>query len=395
MSFDDDDFNPFNGFHSGCELHGEDFLRECTMCGAEFCAACFPQSPLCPDCVGQMDFDDDEETMTPEEKEISLLVGFDEEDFIEEPANGAPPAAPPAEEQPPSPRAKIRRPQNPPAAKRQPRNRRQNSRSKAAPKRAAKKVAGKKPAVKKRPNPTRAEDQTRPKPNPLRTPAPPKEIILGGAEGAAPHASDGFTYNYWTSAANERSRCPRAAALLESAGGQPVSRANDAELLLLNTCVVRQQAEDKIYSRLTYTRELKQRNPRTVVALMGCLVGKNPAEMARLQARFPFVDIFLPPSDLTPLRDYLLTRGLQPPAAENPDDWPPPPLPDSATGRAVVAHLPIVLGCSHACTYCVIPYRRGGEHSRPSAQILAEATRLAERGIREITLLGQIVTATA
>ena len=154
---------------------------------------------------------------------------------------------------------------------------------------------------------------------------------------------------------------------------------------------MRQQAEDKIYSRLTYTRELKQRNPRTVVALMGCLVGKNPAEMARLQARFPFVDIFLPPSDLTPLRDYLLTRGLQPPAAENPDDWPPPPLPDSATGRAGVAPLPIGLGCSHACTYCVIPYRRGGEHSRPSAQILAEATRLAERGIREITLLGQIV----
>ena len=201
-----------------------------------------------------------------------------------------------------------------------------------------------------------------------------------------------FTYNYWTIGCQmNEADVLRAAALLESAGGQPVSRANDAELLLLNTCVVRQQAEDKIYSRLTYTRELKQRNPRTVVALMGCLVGKNPAEMARLQARFPFVDIFLPPSDLTPLRDYLLTRGLQPPAAENPDDWPPPPLPDSATGRAVVAHLPVVLGCSHTCTYCVIPYRRGGEHSRPSAQILAEATRLAERGIREITLLGQIV----
>lgn len=151
MSFDDDDFNPFNGFHSGCELHGEDFLRECTMCGAEFCAACFPQSPLCPDCVGQMDFDDDEETMTPEEKEISLLVGFDEEDFIEEPTNGAPPAeaAPPAEEQPPQPaRKKSAAPKKKTARK-------------APAKKATKKPAAKKPAPKKAAKPKPA-----PKPKP-------------------------------------------------------------------------------------------------------------------------------------------------------------------------------------------------------------------------------------
>ena len=183
----------------------------------------------------------------------------------------------------------------------------------------------------------------------------------------------------------------RAAALLESAGFRPVEHARDAALLLLNTCVVRQQAEDKIYSRLTYVAELKRENPERTVALMGCLVGKNPRELDRFRARFPFVDLFLPPSDLAPLRAFLETRGHVAPVATADDELPPPPLPDSQTGRTIVAHLPVVLGCSHACTYCVIPYRRGGERSRPSAEILAEAAALAARGVREIILLGQIV----
>jgi len=182
----------------------------------------------------------------------------------------------------------------------------------------------------------------------------------------------------------------RAAALLESTGFRPVPHARDAGLLLLNTCVVRQQAEDKIHSRLRYVAELKQHNPGLVVALMGCLVGKNPRELDGLREQFPFVDLFLPPSNLDPLRGFLKARGYPAPA-EPGDDILPPPLPDSMTGRSVVAHLPVVLGCSHACTYCVIPYRRGGERSRPSAEILAEAATLATRGIREIILLGQIV----
>ena len=182
----------------------------------------------------------------------------------------------------------------------------------------------------------------------------------------------------------------RAAALLESAGFRPVAHARDAALLLLNTCVVRQQAEDKIYSRLTYVAELKRENPERTVVLMGCLVGKNPRELDRFRARFPFVDLFLPPSDVAPLQAFLSARGHVLPAAAD-DESPPPPLPDSQTGRAVVAHVPVVLGCSHACTYCVIPYRRGGERSRPSAEILAEAAALAARGVREIILLGQIV----
>ncbi len=198
------------------------------------------------------------------------------------------------------------------------------------------------------------------------------------------------TYNLWTIGCQmNEADALRAAALLETAGFRPVPHARDAALLLLNTCVVRQQAEDKIHSRLTYVAELKRQNPARVVVLMGCLVGKNPRELARFRERFPFVDLFLPPSELGPLREFLRGRGAAAPA-ESSDDLP-PPLPDSQTGRAVVAHVPVVLGCSHACTYCVIPYRRGGERSRPSAEILAEVAGLAARGVREIILLGQIV----
>ena len=200
------------------------------------------------------------------------------------------------------------------------------------------------------------------------------------------------TYNLWTIGCQmNEADALRAAAFLESCGFHPVPHARDAGLLLLNTCVVRQQAEDKIYSRLAYVAELKQKNPGLVVALMGCLVGKNPREFVQLRTRFPFVDLFLPPSDLVPLRGFLRARGIAAADEFADGELPPPPLPDSRTGHSVVAHLPIVLGCSHACTYCVIPYRRGAERSRPSAEIVAEAAALATRGVREIILLGQIV----
>ena len=183
----------------------------------------------------------------------------------------------------------------------------------------------------------------------------------------------------------------RAASFLERVGYRPVERADEASLLLLNTCVVRQQAEDKIYSRLSFVADLKRRNPDRIVVLMGCLVGKNPREWSDLKARFPFVDLFLPPSDISPLQDFLRPIGGRHHPEPPVEEMPPPPLPDSQSGRAVVAHLPVVLGCSHACTYCVIPYRRGAERSRPSDDILAEAAELVRRGAKELVLLGQIV----
>lgn len=97
MNMDEEDYNPFGGYSSGCELHGEDSLRECTLCGIEFCAACFPQSTLCSDCAAQggLDADDEDVEPTDEEKELLLLDGFndDEPDAAQEEILPVPPSA--------------------------------------------------------------------------------------------------------------------------------------------------------------------------------------------------------------------------------------------------------------------------------------------------------------
>ena len=100
MNMEDEEYSPFGGYGSGCDIHGEDFLRECTMCGIEFCAACFPNSALCPDCAAQADLGDDEEEAEPseEEKDLLLLEGFNDD----EPESSAEetPAPPPAKRAP-------------------------------------------------------------------------------------------------------------------------------------------------------------------------------------------------------------------------------------------------------------------------------------------------------
>jgi tRNA-2-methylthio-N6-dimethylallyladenosine synthase len=186
----------------------------------------------------------------------------------------------------------------------------------------------------------------------------------------------------------------RVAAALERLGYSATDSPEQADVVVLNTCVVRQSAEDKAYGWLTSLRPLKARRPEMVINLMGCLVGVkgNPA----LQRTFPHVDVFSPPSDPGPLIEHLRRadgRAALEAAVRQRDDlldaeW---PLPESRRGREVATHVPIVLGCSHACTFCIIPYRRGIEHSRPLPAIEAEVRALAAQGVREVTLLGQIV----
>ncbi len=215
--------------------------------------------------------------------------------------------------------------------------------------------------------------------------------MVRGATGTSVKAN---TYHLWTIGCQmNEADAWRAAALLEAAGYRPVEHARDAQFLLLSTCVVRRQAEEKILSRLRYVEELKRAEPSRTVALMGCFVGFRPGAREELAAAYPFVDLFLPPSDLAPLAAHLATRaGTEAPRADGAADDLPPPLPGSlAGGRTVRAHLPVVLGCSHACAYCIIPYRRGPERSRPADEVLAEARALAGRGVRELVLLGQIV----
>lgn len=206
------------------------------------------------------------------------------------------------------------------------------------------------------------------------------------------------TYHIWTIGCQmNEADSRRLAQQLEFAGYQPIDRADAADVVVLNTCVVRQQAEDKAVGRLGALKAVKAGRPDMTIALMGCMVGMK--EAPELKARFPFVDVFMPPSETAPLLDFLHGRGLFEDIRQMEDrsralrdavqdeDL---PLPVRQIG-AVTANVPIVLGCSHACTFCVIPYRRGAERSRPMADILAEVRSLVAQGVREVMLLGQIV----
>jgi len=186
----------------------------------------------------------------------------------------------------------------------------------------------------------------------------------------------------------------RVASALERLGYQAETRADQADVIVLNTCVVRQSAEDKAISRLYSLQPLKKKRPDLVVNLMGCLVGVKGHE--RLKQRFPFVDVFSPPSDPGPLVAHLtqgdarqveLSEIDQRFALMDGDLI----LPEYERGQLVSAHVPVVLGCSHACTFCIIPYRRGVERSRPVGEITAEVRALVAQGVKEVTLLGQIV----
>jgi len=190
----------------------------------------------------------------------------------------------------------------------------------------------------------------------------------------------------------------RLASALERLGYAPAERAEEADVVVLNTCVVRQSAEDKAVGRLGALKSLKVRRPEMILGVMGCLVGvRDPAP---LRKRFPWVDVFMPPSEPEPLLVLLAERGLvdEGRALEAQATARRYHLPDGGLllpareqGALVSAYIPIVLGCSTGCTYCIIPYRRGPERSRPLEEIVAEAQALAAQGVKEITLLGQIV----
>jgi len=186
----------------------------------------------------------------------------------------------------------------------------------------------------------------------------------------------------------------RVASSLERLGYASVAHAEEADVIVLNTCVVRQSAEDRAYGRLTSLRPLKQARPEVVINLMGCLVGVKGN--GSLRQAFPYVDVFSPPSDPTPLVEHLLRvdgrrfdqEELARRHAAMDNEF---VLPMKVRGRMVAAHVPVVYGCSHACTFCIIPFRRGVERSRPVGDIVAEIRSLASQGVREVTLLGQIV----
>jgi len=186
----------------------------------------------------------------------------------------------------------------------------------------------------------------------------------------------------------------RVGSSLEHLGYTLTETIEEADVIVLNTCVVRQSAEDKAYGRVTSLAPLKKKNPDLVINLMGCMVGVRGAE--KLRAKLPFVDVFSPPSDPGPLISHLTQGEVQ--SLEDSETTrrflmmdEELILPIAEQGKLVSAHVPIVYGCSQACTFCIIPSKRGGERSRPVGDIVSEVRSLARQGVKEVTLLGQIV----
>ena len=185
---------------------------------------------------------------------------------------------------------------------------------------------------------------------------------------------------------------------LEKLGHRSATNGDEADIMVVNTCVVRQSAEDKGLGRLGLLNKIKEAQPDKVIGVMGCMVGvRDPLWMRQ---RLPYVDVFMPPSDPAPMVSFLRDRmdeanvlELEAEARTQRDALQDGELvlPLHERGQLVSAHVPIVYGCSHACTFCIIPFRRGVERSRRVSEIVAHIRSLALQGVKEVTLLGQIV----
>lgn len=198
------------------------------------------------------------------------------------------------------------------------------------------------------------------------------------------------TYHIWTIGCQMNEADSRhLASQLEALGFQESRLAEHADIVVLNTCVVRQQPEDKAVSKLMSLGDTKRNKRKMIIALMGCMVGKR--EAGDLAERFPFVDVFMAPSQTDALIEYILRRDEYSHLDQTQLELTDYRLPVIDREKAVTAFIPITLGCSHACSYCVIPHRRGPDRSRRPEEVLAEIRALAGQGIKEVTLLGQVV----
>ncbi len=203
-------------------------------------------------------------------------------------------------------------------------------------------------------------------------------------------------YHFWISGCQMNYADARQVATrLEALGYRATGSTEDADVIVLQTCTVRQQAEDKAYGRLLSLRSLKEARPDLTLAMMGCVVGVKGNQV--LRERYPFVDVWMPPaSDGGPLVSHLLQdedRALD--AADTERRFAiqdgEMTLPMKWLAGEVSAPVAVVYGCSHACSFCIIPQRRGVERTRPVGNIVAEVRQLVNQGVKEVVLLGQIV----
>ena len=191
---------------------------------------------------------------------------------------------------------------------------------------------------------------------------------------------------------NEYDSAKMADVLAESDQMSATSLAEEADVIIFNTCSVRDKAQEKVFSDLGRTKALKLANPRLMIAVGGCVASQ---EGAAIVARAPYVDVVFGPQTLHRLPALLAERrrsgtaqiDVSFPAIEKFDHLPPARV----TGPS--AFVSIMEGCSKYCSFCVVPYTRGEEVSRPFDDVLAEIAGLADRGVKEVTLLGQNVNA--
>jgi len=191
---------------------------------------------------------------------------------------------------------------------------------------------------------------------------------------------------------NEYDSARMADLLRDSHGLVPAASPEEADVLLLNTCSVREKAQEKVFSELGRWREIKAARPQVTIGVGGCVASQ---EGEQVLARAPYVDVVFGPQTLQRLPDLIAAardRGQSAvdvsfPEMEKFERLPRP------RASSVRAFLSIMEGCSKYCSFCVVPYTRGEEFSRAFDDVLAEAERLAAQGVRELTLLGQNVNA--
>ena len=171
----------------------------------------------------------------------------------------------------------------------------------------------------------------------------------------------------------------RLGSALEDLGYEFTNDAEQADMVILNSCVVRQGAEDKVAARLNSLQGWKRNNPNNTLTLMGCMVGPKTHE---LHKSFPHVDVFMRPQEFEPLIDLISDR-------KNIDKEGCISILEAKP--AVSTYVPIIHGCDKFCTFCIVPFTRGRERSRPMQGIIDEATQAVHDGFSEITLLGQNV----
>ena len=191
---------------------------------------------------------------------------------------------------------------------------------------------------------------------------------------------------------NEYDSARMADLLGESHGLEPTDSADDADILLLNTCSIREKAQEKVFHQLGRWKHLKQKNPDLIIGVGGCVASQEGAEIGK---RAPYVDLIFGPQTLHRLPEMIdVRRQGEPmvvdvsfPEIEKFDRLPEPSV------EGPTAFVSIMEGCSKYCTFCVVPYTRGEEVSRPVDDVIAEVAGLAERGVKEVNLLGQNVNA--